>query len=114
MRHTLPSQPPRCLRPDPPSIAQGPSSAPKAPTKTRDVALNAVGLAMITAVTIALAVALILQDIDSALVILTIAVALTVALLVLRSGTANAGESPAKTRRKRRITQSTGPHSALT
>ena len=113
MRHTLPSQRPRCLRPDLPPETSEPRSAPQAPAKTLDVT-HAIGLSMLTAVTIALAVALVLQDIDSALVILTIAASLTVALVVLRPASAKAGEAPPEAGRKRRATQTTGPHSALT
>jgi hypothetical protein len=89
---------------------------------------------MLTAVTIALAVALVLQDIDSALVILAIASTVMIAFVVLRPGSADrsstAADDPREGAENRRSSQPpksppksptssptsspTGPHSALT
>lgn len=81
---------------------------------------------MLIVATIALAVALVLQDIDSALVILTIASTVMIAFVVLRPGSGDrsstAADDPRKGAKNRRSSQPrksptdspTGPHSALT
>ena len=112
LRHSPPAFRPNCLVPELPAPPdEAPKHANKPLRKDRSTA-HALSLGMLVGITISLAIALIFQDLDSALMIMTLASILTIAYVVTRSPKRTKVKSEENTS-GRYDTSQTGPHNAL-
>jgi len=114
LRHTPPATRPRCLSPQAPATPSTATQQGQELTRDHGTA-HALSLGMLVGITISLAIALVFQDLDSALMIMTVASILTIAYVVTRSPKSAPKEivEPEVSTKERCNTSSTGPQNVL-